>query len=712
MKTIKLSLLILGATLFVSNINAQSTGHTGDWCGTDYLWEEMIQNDPALEQQRLAFRAQVREYMDTHPQSNSGAETAPYIIPMVFHCITDNGAGYISKADIDDAILTLNEDFTRTNTDASNTRSLFAPYAGGTSIQFRLAHIDPNGDCTQGIVRLDSPLSTDANDNVKPLSRWPYNDYFNVWVVNSIDLGGGGAGTTLGYAYQPWSGLFNGYGIVVDNDYVGRSERTLTHEMGHSLGLDHTFDGGCGNAGSNCATQGDGCCDTPPSVASTFGCDGNQNTCLQAFVEGPYGANVVDQIENYMSYDQCQNMFSLEQIAWMEVVLNSSAAYGLANKLTNSANWNQTGVNDPYGPVNCAPIADFTYDRDFICAGQSVTYSDDSYDGIPNAWSWNFTGGTPNSSSSPSPVIVYNTPGVYSATYQPTSPGGTGNLVVKTNIITVSSLTADYVGPLVEGFEISNDFTNDWTIINHEGSGFTWERTGAIGYTGSFSARVRNVYNVGTDKHDLISPSYDLSAMASKTMTFKQAFAKKLSTNTDKLLISYSLNCGESWTITLPLLTSSSIATAPNQSTEFVPNSTQWLERVVDLTPIGNETNVRFRFEFTEGGGNNCYIDDINIGDFFNGVDDFSSIASFSVFPNPTNSSAQISFNLTKDINNLSIKVKNSIGQVVTNVINGQSFNTGKYTLKIDEQRKLASGIYFIEFNADDNVKIQKLIVQ
>ena len=60
----------------------------------------------------------------------------------------------------------------------------------------------------------------------------------------------------------------------------------------------------------------------------------------------------------------------------------------------------------------------------------------------------------------------------------------------------------------------------------------------------------------------------------------------------------------------------------------------------------------------------------------------------------------------------LSIKVKNAVGQEVTSVINGQSFDSGKYTLKIDEQRQLSSGIYFIEFNADNNVKVQKLIVQ
>jgi len=52
------------------------------------------------------------------------------------------------------------------------------------------------------------------------------------------------------------------------------------------------------------------------------------------------------------------------------------------------------------------------------------------------------------------------------------------------------------------------------------------------------------------------------------------------------------------------------------------------------------------------------------------------------------------------------------LGQQVSNIVNGQSFNQGKYTLNLDEQRSLAPGIYFVEFNADNNVKTQKFIVQ
>ena len=242
--------------------------------------------------------------------------------------------------------------------------------------------------------------------------------------------------------------------------------------------------------------------------------------------------------------------------------------------------------------------------------------------------------------------------------------------------------------------------------------GQTWENNNAAAVTGSRSVRVRNYFTSSDGQIDeLISPSFDISSSTTKTMTFKQAFAKKTSADTDRLLVYYSTDCGTTWSLKLPL-TTGNLTTAPNHSGVFVPTSTEWVQRSISLSSIGTSTNVRFKFAFTSGGGNDIYIDDINIGNFTVGIDDFSNIGSFSVYPNPTNSSAQISFNLTKDVKNLSIKVRNAVGQEVTNVVNGQSFNSGKYTLKIDEQRKLSSGIYFIEFNADDNVKVQKLIVQ
>ncbi len=703
MKFNRLSYLLIASTFIFSGVQAQNQTRSGNWCGFDKQIEAELQNNPNFLQEYF-------QHISDLKKTNTNNKLATYTIPVVVHNITHSGGlGYVTKQVIEEAIERLNIDFNRLNSDTTQTRSIFKPHAGSIDIEFRLAHLDPNGDCTEGIVRLEHPASADFGDNDKSISQWDEHKYFNIWLVDAIEQGsGGGTGVIAGYAQFPYGwggGINNTYGIVVDNSFFGANDRTLTHEVGHCFGLLHTFQSGCGG---NCSTSGDGLCDTPPALTQTFGCNQSQNSCSNdASGPDPYGTNVVDQIENYMSYDNCQNMFTQDQVATMVSVLNStSTTQGLA-QLNTTANLNATGTNDPYTAPICTPIADFSYNKEYICAGDTVTFTDMSYNATPTSWNWTFTGGAPNSSSVQNPQIVYNTPGVYSAVHEPGTSAGT-DVISKANIITVSSLTADYVGPFLDSYENVTQYSNDWRL--ESGSGQTWQNTTSAAKTGSRSVRIRNYFNQSGNVYALISPSYDISTMSNKIMTFQQAFAKRSSGNNDRLMVSYSIDCGATWILKVPLQ-GSFLATAPDHSSEFVPTSNEWTMRTVDLTSIGSESNVRFKFEFQSGGGNNIYIDDINISGTTT-IDEFDNIATFNVYPNPAKSGAKISFNLIKDVNNLSIIIKNALGQNVTNVINGQSFNLGKYTLNIDEQRNLAPGLYFIEFNADNNIKTQKLIIQ
>ncbi len=700
-------IVLISIAVFLSSaLSFAQNDRTENWCSSDQHLENMKLSNPTFQQNRQALEMYVSQFVNTYAKS-ANAKKATIIIPVVVHNITHSGGlGYVSKAQIEGQLNTLNEDFKRLNADTSNTRPLFAPYAGSIDIEFRLAHIDPNGDCTEGIVRLENSLSfstsTNMAEGVKALSNWPTQGtraYFNIWVIDEIESDG----TTFvaGYAQFPGSNNNGTYGVVMADQSFGAGYRTLTHEIGHCFDLLHTF-----NYGS-CSGGGDQCSDTPRVYESNFNCDVNRNTCTN--IEPFYGADVVDQFENYMSYANCQNMFTQQQEARMTAILgNTNTNQGVAH-LHTTTNKNNTGVNDPYGPVICAPIALFEYDKEYICEGASVNFTDQSYNATPTTWNWTFNGGTPSTSSQQNPTITYNTAGVYSVTHEPGTTAGT-DLVTLNNIITVSSLVADYTGPFLDSYENSTQFSNDWRIENVSG-GQTWQNTTSAAATGSRSVRIRNyVTNTAGEIDELISPSYDISTASNKTMTFKQAFAKKNSSSSDRLLVYYSIDCGATWNLVLPL-TTSNLATAPDHTNEFIPTASEWVTRTVNLASIGSSTNVRFKFEFKSGEGNNIYIDDLNIGGS-TGVDEFENIASFSVYPNPTTSNAKISFNLVKNVSNLKITVKNALGQNVTNVVNGQSFNTGKYTLNIDEQRKLAPGLYFIEFNADNNIKAQKFIIQ
>ncbi len=82
--------------------------------------------------------------------------------------------------------------------------------------------------------------------------------------------------------------------------------------------------------------------------------------------------------------------------------------------------------------------ADFSADNTTICAGDAVSFTDQSTGGA-SEWSWLFPGGTPDTSREENPVITYNEPGTYSVTLT-VSDGVHDSTIVKTDYITVNSL--------------------------------------------------------------------------------------------------------------------------------------------------------------------------------------------------------------------------------------------------------------------------------
>ncbi|MFN5785455.1 MAG: hypothetical protein ACK457_05760, partial [Flavobacteriia bacterium] len=234
MKKIVISVLILAAGF---QVMAQ-----GEWCGTDKKIQELKAANPGF-QEHLH-----KSMMKAASGASWAQQKATLQVPVVVHIIHDNGVGNISDDQVENALFILNRDYNRQNPDTTQTRNTatapFKQVASSMDIEFILAKIDPAGNCTNGIVRVNAPtLTYGANDDCKYTSnggsdQWPMDQYLNIWVVNSIESDG--AGTTLGYAYLPYWPNGTNYGILIRNDSFGTIETalgtdggTLTHEMGH-----------------------------------------------------------------------------------------------------------------------------------------------------------------------------------------------------------------------------------------------------------------------------------------------------------------------------------------------------------------------------------------------------------------------------------------------------------------------------------------------
>ena len=115
-------------------------------------------------------------------------------------------------------------------------------------------------------------------------------------------------------------------------------------------------------------------------------------------------------------------------------------------------------------------------------------------------------------------------------------------------------------------------------------------------------------------------------------------------------------------------------------------------------------------FRFTSDGGNNIYIDDINISGTSSGIDEFENSINFNVYPNPLEENSLITFSLIEK-QKVGLKIFDVLGREVSNLYSGD-LNAGEHQYAVSEKLSLGAGIYFIQLNVGSHSFTKKLIVK
>jgi photosystem II stability/assembly factor-like uncharacterized protein len=344
------------------------------------------------------------------------------------------------------------------------------------------------------------------------------------------------------------------------------------------------------------------------------------------------------------------------------------------------------------------PICRITVDKlaqTAFCAQDSFYFEDYSFLNHTNAtWSWQFPTGSPATSSSRNPAVLFPNPGNHLAILTITDQTGqtdSDTLIIQTN---------NFVAPsfISEGFE-GQFVPTGWYLSNESGGG-QWSLSSATGGFGnsSKSALFPNYdYDASGNSSDLNIQLNTLN-MSQLNLSFDVAHSQYGGQYTDSLEVLVSTDCGANYT-SIYLKGGPTLATAPSSQTNFVPSANQWRTENLNLSAFVNHSKVLIAFRNWGHWGNNIYVDNVNIQSDL-GTNEVL-LSELSIYPNPLKNGELLT--LKNCAIDSKISVLDAHGKAVFN-----SILTASSTLKLP---RLAEGNYLLHIENSNKIYNRKLVI-
>lgn len=683
---IKIFTLCFTALLLTFTVQAQRN------CGTMHHDAMLRANDPQYAANREKIEAYTQRYIQKK-QADGTRSSSVITIPVVIHIVWKEDIENISDAQARSQIDVLNEDFRKLNDNAGDIPAEFAGVAADMEIEFCLATIDPDGNSTSGIERIETDVDSWIDDDAVKFSSeggadaWPADDYLNLWCCRLTD-------GLLGYAQFP-GGADATDGVCITFSSFGRTGyviapydlgRTASHEVGHWLNLIHIWgdDGDCSGS--------DLCGDTPNQKVATYGCPPYpaSDDCSDSY-----------QFQNYMDYtdDACYMMFTNDQKTRAKALFEPGGQrYSLASS------------------TKC-----FSFDHDAECVevvSPTGTYCYDTFNPVvtiknagleemtsvdinfavdvapPSTFFWTGSLGSGDQVDVNLPSLSLPE-GSHTLTVTLGDPNGIPDEFLDNNTA-ISSFTVNVSGfdlPLIQGFEDGGFPYGGYTVTNPDGL-WAWEQTSLAGRSSAYSVYINTFLITDIGEFDELQlPAYNLEGLTSAHLDFDLANAAYSYDPdwSDTLEVLISSDCGENWTSIYKKFKPDLATTTPTGA-NFVPTNDQWRTESISLTPYLAEQLI-VKFKSTSNWENNTFLDNININAGSVDVVDYNAL-NFSLYPVPANDFLNVQYYVAGS-DPVHAEIYNALGQTVmqadlkgyagnnTTTLGVQQLIPGYYTIKI-----------------------------